>query len=63
MTRQPDPADITIKLAQDLVRVGSVTPLNAADLPTASSALDVAAAAAQKTGATATRLELDGGHT
>ncbi len=62
MTKQPDPQDITIKLAQDLVRVGSVTPLDAKDLPTARAALDVAAAAATRSGATATRLEFEGGH-
>jgi succinyl-diaminopimelate desuccinylase len=54
--------DITIKLAQALVRVPSVTPLDKKDYPTARKSLDVAADAALKSGATVTRLEFEGGH-
>lgn len=62
MTKPPDASDITIRLAQDLVRVASVTPLDAKDYPKAQQSLDIAAEAALKTGATATRLDFEGGH-
>ncbi|MDE1152133.1 MAG: succinyl-diaminopimelate desuccinylase [Micavibrio sp.] len=62
MTKQPDLQDITIKLAQDLVRVASVTPIDSKDLPLSRQSLDVAAEAAKKTGATITRLDFEGGH-
>jgi succinyl-diaminopimelate desuccinylase len=54
--------DATVKLAQALVKVPSVTPLDAKDLPAARQSIDIAADAAQKTGATITRLAFEGGH-
>lgn len=60
--RDVSPEDSTVKLAQALVRVASVTPLDAKDLPTAQDSLDLAAAAAVKTGAKVTQLDFSGGH-
>ena len=57
-----DATDATVKLAQALVRVASVTPLDANDLPKAHQSLDIAAAAAKRTGARATKLEFSGDH-
>ncbi|TAL29293.1 MAG: succinyl-diaminopimelate desuccinylase [Alphaproteobacteria bacterium] len=54
--------DVTIKLAQALVRVPSVTPLDKKDYSAARQSIDVAAEAAKETGATITRLEFEGGH-
>jgi succinyl-diaminopimelate desuccinylase len=54
--------DITVKLAQALVRVPSVTPIAEKDFETASKSLDVAADAARKSGASVTRLEFKGDH-
>ncbi len=54
--------DATVKLAQALVRVPSVTPIDAKDYPAAQKSLDVAAAAGLKAGATATRQAFEGDH-
>lgn len=57
-----DATDATVRLAQALVRVASVTPVDANDLPTAHKSLDIAEDAAKKSGAGATRLEFSGDH-
>jgi succinyl-diaminopimelate desuccinylase len=56
------PEDATIKLAQELVKVPSVTPVDKKDYPNAQKSIDVAAEAAQASGATVTRLDYEGGH-
>lgn len=54
--------DATVKLAQALVKVPSVTPLDAKDLPAARQSIDIMAEAAKETGASITRLAFEGGH-
>lgn len=54
--------DATIKLARELVKVPSLTPIDPANLPVASAALNVAAEAAQKSGATVTKMQFEGDH-
>lgn len=54
--------DATVKLAQALVRIGSVTAIKAEDLQASHSVVDFIIDAAQKTGADATRMEFEGGH-
>lgn len=54
--------DTTVKLAQALVRVPSVTPLDQKDYPAAQKSLNIAADAAKQSGAAVTRLEFEGGH-
>lgn len=57
-----DAEDATVKLAQALVRVASVTPINAKDLPSAQESIDIAAKAARKSGAEVTQLDFSGNH-
>ncbi|MBI1214648.1 MAG: succinyl-diaminopimelate desuccinylase [Alphaproteobacteria bacterium] len=54
--------DATVKLAQELVRVASVTALKAEDQPESRRSIDLAVEAAEKSGATATRMEFEGDH-
>jgi succinyl-diaminopimelate desuccinylase len=54
--------DVTVKLAQALVQVASVTALKAEDRPESRRSIDLAIEAAEKSGATATRMEFEGGH-
>lgn len=54
--------DATVKLAQALVRVASVTPIDAKDLPQAQASIDVAADAARNSGAKVTQLDFKGDH-
>ncbi|HYD19568.1 MAG TPA: succinyl-diaminopimelate desuccinylase [Patescibacteria group bacterium] len=60
--KQPSAEDSTISLAQALVQVASVTPLDSRDLPLAQASLDIAASAAAKSGAKVTQLDFSGGH-
>ncbi len=60
--KHTDAEDATVKLAQALVRVASVTPLDAKDLPAAQASLDLAANAARKSGAQVTQLDFSGDH-
>lgn len=54
--------DSTVRLAQALVRIASVTPIDAKDLPAAQQTIDVAADAARKSGAQVTQLDFSGDH-
>lgn len=62
--QQPDRTaeDATVKLARELVKVPSITPVDKKDYPNAQKSLDVAADAGRASGATVTRLDYEGGH-
>lgn len=62
--QQPDRTaeDATVKLARELVKVPSITPVDKKDYPNAQKSLDVAADAARLSGASVTRLDYEGGH-
>lgn len=62
--QQPDRTaeDATVKLARELVKVPSITPVDKKDYPNAQKSLDVAADAGRASGASVTRLDYEGGH-
>ncbi|HEX2753502.1 MAG TPA: hypothetical protein VHP34_10460, partial [Alphaproteobacteria bacterium] len=54
--------DKTVKLAQELVRVPSITAVNAEDKPASHKSIEVMIEAAKKTGARIETSEFSGGH-
>ena len=63
---KPKPAgleqDAAVRMAQALVRIPSVTPVDVKDAPTAKRALNTMTSAALSSGASATRMTFSGGH-